>query len=285
MSSNTRLPTFLYIGPDKSGSTWIHELLVRHPQVYVPNTKDMWFFDRYYDRGLDWYRGFFSAARPDQLAIGELSHNYLFSCEAATRIREELPDVKLVVSLRDPVERLFSHYLFMIRSGRTKASLEEALDAFPELIDHSSYGRHLQRYLSMFPREQLLVLWFDELQRHPREYGRKLCVGLGVDYLPDFPYERVVQKASRPRSHLVAAFARIAANSFRALRLERVVGRVKRSFVMRLIYKEFENSERPRLSPDQRAEIQKRLRADQSLLREELQLAILPWDDDGQAND
>jgi len=113
-------PTFLFIGPDKSGSTWLYEVLRQHAQCFVPPVKDIYFFDRYYERGLDWYFRFFEAAPPGTLAAGELSHDYLFSSAAAERIAQDLPGVKLITSLRDPAERTFSHYLYMIRSGRTR---------------------------------------------------------------------------------------------------------------------------------------------------------------------
>ena len=128
-------PTFLFIGPDKTGSTWLYEVLRQHAACYVPPVKDIYFFDRHYERGLDWYLSFFEPAPAGSLAAGELSHDYLFSPQAADRIARDLPNVRLLTSLRDPAERTFSHYLYMIRSGRTRLDFAAALEQFPELVD------------------------------------------------------------------------------------------------------------------------------------------------------
>ena len=86
-----RLPTFLFVGADKCGSTWLFKVLQQHPQCFVPAAKDIYFFDRYYGRGLQWYASFFSSAPRSARAIGELSHDYLYSEQAAERIASTLP--------------------------------------------------------------------------------------------------------------------------------------------------------------------------------------------------
>ena len=73
----TRLPNFLHIGPGKSGSSWLHETLTLHPEVYLSEAKDLYFFSRYYDRGLDWYRKQFRPARPSHRVVGEVCPDYL----------------------------------------------------------------------------------------------------------------------------------------------------------------------------------------------------------------
>src|SRR5215510_10013523 len=114
----TRLPTFLHIGPGKSGSSWLHETLARHPEVYLSEAKDLYFFSRYYDRGLDWYRKQFRSAGPGHRVVGEVCPDYLSCAEAPRRIRSCLgPDVRLMVTLRDPAERAFSAYLHRRRHG------------------------------------------------------------------------------------------------------------------------------------------------------------------------
>ena len=72
------VPNFLYIGPDKAGSSWLHEVLLTHPQVFMPVAeKDLYFFDRYYDRGLDWSLSQFASATPTQVVVGEVCQDYL----------------------------------------------------------------------------------------------------------------------------------------------------------------------------------------------------------------
>ena len=107
----TRLPSFVHIGPGKSGSSWLHETLALPPEVYLSEAKDLYFFSRSYDRGVDWCRKQFRPARPGHGVVGEVCPDYLTCAEAPRRIRWCLgPDVRLMVTLRDPTERAFSAY-------------------------------------------------------------------------------------------------------------------------------------------------------------------------------
>ena len=74
-----RLPNFLYIGPDKAGSSWLHEALLHHPNIFLSEAKDLYFFDRYYDRGLAWYASQFRNAQPIHTVVGEVCPDYLAS--------------------------------------------------------------------------------------------------------------------------------------------------------------------------------------------------------------
>ena len=100
----SRLPNFLYVGPDKAGSSWLHEVLLKHPDVYLTPAKDLYFFDRYYDHGLAWYLAHFAPAT-DQAVVGEVCQDYLFHPEAAQRIRDSLGTARFMVTLRDPADR------------------------------------------------------------------------------------------------------------------------------------------------------------------------------------
>ena len=79
------LPNFLHVGPSKSGSTWLHEVLIGHPEVYLTQAKDLYFFNRYYDRGPGWYRAQFRSAQREHKIIGEVCPDYLSCAEAPER--------------------------------------------------------------------------------------------------------------------------------------------------------------------------------------------------------
>lgn len=276
-------PTFLFIGPDKTGSTWLYEILLRHPLCYVPPVKDIYFFDRYYDRGLTWYWSFFAEAPPDARAAGEFSHDYLFSGLAAERIARDLPDVKLLTTLRDPAERVFSHYLHLIRSGRTRASFEEALEKFPELVENSLYYRHLRAYLDRFDRERLLVLFFEDLRSDPRSFAATVFSFLGLAPRPDIDYNARFMVASRPRSFAAAHAAKRGAETARRLGLARLVGRVKRGWLARLLYVPYRDDERPRLDPAMRHRLVARFRPDVERLEAVLHKDLSRWKTTGTA--
>ena len=130
------LPTFLVIGAQKSGTTSLVHYLAAHPQVYA-RTDELHFFDRYYERGLDWYSSQFE----DAAAVGESSPEYMFRPEVAPRIAADLPGVKLVAILRDPVDRAYSQYWHNRTRGHEPLSFEDALAAEPDRAsDLERYG-------------------------------------------------------------------------------------------------------------------------------------------------
>lgn len=276
-----RHPDFLFIGPDKTGSSWLYELLRRHPQCFVPECKDIYFFDRYYGRGMDWYRSFFSEAPAGAGAVGELSHDYLFSEEAAERIRRELPQVRLIASLRNPVERTFSHYLYMIRSGRTRLPFDKALKTFPELIGNSLYHKHLSRYFERFDAAQIKVLWFDDLKDNPRRFGEECLDFLGLDRRHGFDYRTKVREASSPRSYWLAKALKAGANAARALRMERLVGAVKHSPLAQLLYRPYAQGEKPVLDAEARARLETVFASDIAQLERLLNVDLGHWQGGG----
>lgn len=252
MNTSRVLPNFLFIGPDKSGSTWMYEILRRHPQAFVPPVKDIYFFDRHYDRGLEWYASFFRDAPAEASAIGELSHDYLFSVAAARRIKLDLPQIRLLTSLRNPVERSFSQFLYMRRSGMTGGSFEQALSEFPEIIDNSLYHKHLTRYMDEFDSDRMAVMFFDDLVADARSFAERLLAFLELDTTVELDYESRVLPASRARSHRLALLAKRGANLARQLGFPGLVGSVKGSVVTKLLYTPYRTGRKPFLAPETR---------------------------------
>jgi hypothetical protein len=181
----------IFIGPDKSGSTWLYERLREHPGVALPRSKELFYFDRYHHLGPLWLDRQFAAALPGQLRM-ELSHDYLFSEPAIARIAAEAPGARLVVSLREPIDRAVSAYHYLRLQGRIRGSvrLDEALMRVPELIDHGRYGTHLDTVLRHIPREQLIVLLYDDLKADPQLYFDRLCNELGISTIELTPDQR-----------------------------------------------------------------------------------------------
>ena len=179
------LPNFLYIGPDKAGSSWLHEALIVHPEVYLSRAKDLYYFDRYYARGRDWYGAQFKGAGPHHRVVGEICQDYLASPEATSRIAETLPGCKLMVTVRDPVDRAFSSWLYARRFGLMPGSFTDALRQVPELLGHSRYGEQLQRYQEFFPAHQMHVALFDDLGKDPQVFLDDVTSFLGVSRRDD----------------------------------------------------------------------------------------------------
>jgi len=160
------LPTFLGIGVQRAGTTWLHTLLASHLDVYMPTRrKEIRFFEKYYERGLDWYATFFPPpeAAGRYLAIGEISTQY-YDCEGcAQRIFSALPTSKLIIMLRHPVSRAYSQYGFVIQRGNYRGSFQQFLTERPSALEKGFYSRYLDQYLRYFDRSQILALLFEEI--------------------------------------------------------------------------------------------------------------------------
>ncbi len=241
---------FFFIGPDKSGSTWIHKVLAWHPQVYVAPSKELEFFNRYHERGFAWYERYFEAAGPEHRAIGEVEHDYLFEPAVAERIQARYPEARFVVCLREPAERAFSAYLYMIRQGRVSGSFAEAVESVEELVDHGRYARHLAPFVERFGADRVHVGVFDDLKADPAGFAAAMFAFLGVDALdlPPAMREKALA-AARPRSRAIARLAKRGALLSRAVGMPRLVTWVKaRPWLQKALYREY-GDDRPLPDP------------------------------------
>ncbi len=255
-----RLPNFVYIGPGKSGSTWLHETLSRHPEVYLTPAKELHFFDRYYDRGLDWYVDHFKHAGPQHLVVGEVCTSYLFSREAPARLRDSLPDVKLMMTLREPVERTYSSYLYMVKHGTAAGSFREVLETRPRILDPSRYATLVGNYLQHFDRSSLYCSVFDDLRDDPQRYLDHLLEWLELSPMTLEGSGREARlPASSARSTRVARLVRGTAHAARQHGAATLVGRVKRSrLVNRVLYRPLAG-EKPAIEPRDAAYVRDQL--------------------------
>jgi hypothetical protein len=200
-----RLPDFIIGGAPRSGTTWLHALLDRHPDVYMaqPVTPEPKFFlvDHLYEKGLQFYSDtWFADAGADRLA-GEKSTDYLESSAAAERIARDVPGVQLIFILREPAARAYSNYLWTRMNGletedfatalRTEDERERQLPErlrFARPYSYFSRGLYadlLAPYFERFPRRQLLVLRFEDITARPHDLARQIHSFLGVGLRPD----------------------------------------------------------------------------------------------------
>lgn len=247
-----RLPNFLHLGPSKSGSTWLHEVLIAHPEVCFSEAKDLYFFSRCYDRGLNWYAAQFRNARPEHKVVGEFSQDYLACPEAPGRILDSLgPDVRLMVTLREPAQRAFSAYLYLSKHGQAAATFRDTARTAPDLIDQGRYATQLRRYLSCFDLKSIHVAVFDDLQADPQAFLDAITDWLDVGRHVVSPEQLEARlPASSARWLPLAAAAKRGANWVRSHDGADLVGRIKRSAVVqRTLYKPL-GSARPAMSAE-----------------------------------
>jgi hypothetical protein len=255
------LPNFLHIGPSKSGSTWLHEVLVLHPEVYLSQAKDLYFFSRYYDRGPGWYRAQFRDAQKEQKIIGEVCPDYLACAEAPERIHEVLgQDVRLMVTLREPTSRAFSSYLYLQKHGQAAATFRDTVLTDPDLLNESRYATHLRSYLKHFGRESLNIALFDDLQADPQAFLDGVTDWLGVSR-QQVSEEQLEARlpASKARWLPLAVLAKQGANMVRRLDGADMVGRLKRSpLIQRALYQPL-GDKKPTISAEDAAFVREQL--------------------------
>lgn len=218
---------FIFVGPSKTASTWIYEALRSHPGLFVPVSKDIYFFDKYYDKGIGWYEDFFKGA-PAGALCGELSHDYFSSRAAIQRIHAYNSGIKLICCLRNPFDRAYSSYLHLVRVGLFSGSFTAALSELPFIVDEGRYCTNLRRIFSLFDRESVLILDFDELEANPELFVRRIFSFLGVDenYVPDVLHQKI-NPARKARSVAVARIAKQAALLIRHWGFPNFLGRIK----------------------------------------------------------
>ncbi len=185
------LPNFLIIGAQKAATSWLATCLSEHPHVFMPPEKEIFFFDQYYDRGLTWYDSYFDAWHHETVG-GEATPNYLNHMQAPYRIREALGEnVKMIASLRHPVDRAYSAFWHYVRRGffPKDADFEQYFveNGRFELRSRGYYFEHLQRYYSIFPKENILILIQEQFKDESEEIISQCFSFLKVD--PTFsPY-------------------------------------------------------------------------------------------------
>ena len=177
----------------RCGTTSLNGYLREHPDVAVSTPKEVHFFDVNFDEGLDWYRERFPGSEGAQ-AVGEATPDYIYHPDAVRRIAGTLPDVKLIVLLRNPVDRAYSHYWHNRSRGKEPLEFEAALQAEAGRIatdeksravysyaDRGRYRDQLDRTFSHVPPGRVLVMTFEELERDPATVFAATCRFLGID--------------------------------------------------------------------------------------------------------
>ncbi|MBU3926055.1 sulfotransferase [Patescibacteria group bacterium] len=177
---------FVGIGAPRSGTTWISRCLDEHPQICFSKTKEFHFFmfDKRYQRGLNYLKKQFTHCQPNTIK-GEWSVDYLYSEEVAQRIKKDFPDTKILICLRDPVERAHNHFLFQKQNSNIGHHHNFKDIILPndkyKYLERGFYAKYIKKYLEFFPRENIYIMFFEDIKEKPLELIQSLYQFLGVD--------------------------------------------------------------------------------------------------------
>ncbi|HVU75065.1 MAG TPA: sulfotransferase [Mycobacteriales bacterium] len=187
---SSRLPDFLVIGASKAGTTSLAAYLAAHPQIFMARRKEVRYFDtdgvwEQGEYGLAWYRTHFEGSE-GYLRVGEATPTYLSTREGAARIKATLPDAKLIVMLREPGARAYSHWCHAVAWKGDDRTFDEIV-ALPEparddeiYLWQSHYVPQLKSFFAEFPREQVHVLLIDDMKADLTGSFADVCRFLGV---------------------------------------------------------------------------------------------------------
>ncbi len=183
------------VGFPRCGTSWIAKQLKDHPEVCFSVPKEVHFFDRERNRqkGFSHYSSHFEHCVDNQV-VGEYTTSYFLSNQILEDIKNNYPNIKLIVSVRNPIDRAFSNYLHnKKRKGFKRTFTKEISDKNSMVLTSGFYHSHLSRIFNYFPKEQVHVIIFDDIKERPEEVMRGLCDYLDVSYhsVADFINEKV----------------------------------------------------------------------------------------------
>ena len=200
-------PDFVVAGAMKAGTTWVDAALRQATDARLPSAaKELFFFDRHWDRGPRWYERQFptSGAGP----VGEVASTYFASVTACERLATFAPEAAVVIVLRNPVDRSWSHFRHLIRKGEVHPTtpLEQAVRERPEIVEWSRYDRLDATWQNAFG-QRLTLLRHDDLRDDPAGFLVTLAGAIGASIDPEAPPVATMNESRQPRSAIAARIA------------------------------------------------------------------------------
>lgn len=238
---------FSGIGVAKAGTTWIARCLGEHPSVCIALGKETNFFLRkhissilpvppyyyttaHYDEGMEWYQRKFAHHKPGQLC-GEFSNAYLADPECAGLLHAHNPGMKLLCCFRNPVDAGYAGYYQLSRVQPLPDSFEESLERYPQFLQYGCYHQNLQPFLKLFPRENIHLMIFEDIQKDPVAFYRNICEFLGID---STSVPEIVSRRVNPRTVLRSRAVRNLRYALRDFMGSSVTTRTVRAGLVRL---------------------------------------------------
>ena len=231
------LPSFFIIGPPRTGTSWLYEVL--RPHITLPSPlKETRFFDQHFHRGLKWYQTHYPSVSRER-RVGEIAPTYFASTAVPERIAQTAPQAKVVCVFRNPVERVLSLYRLKRAYGLIPWTFELAITRDPELMESSKYASNLKNWQLAMGKDKVLATIYDDLRDRPQAF---------VDTLADFieiprfmlthdQLRRVHDSDSLtlPRSYYRTRSATLMADWFKARHLGKIVAAFHRSPLRKLV--------------------------------------------------
>lgn len=226
-----KLPNFLVVGAPKCGTTSLYYYLKQHRDIYLPERKELHYFS--YDhmknsaagpgdsqilyslcKTRKEYREYFSKVKNEK-AVGEISPSYFYFSETSEKIEDVLGTIKIVLLIRDPIEKAFSQYMHLVRDSRETLTFNDALmhekkrmkegrAAIWRYAESSLYCERIKKYINVFAKQNVKIILFEDLKNSPRVVLRDLFQFLGIDDSIDCDTSKKYNRSGRPKSKWIA---------------------------------------------------------------------------------
>lgn len=272
---------FIGIGAQKCASSWIYEVLKNSNQTCLSEKKELDFFSHFFDKGYEWYESNFQAN--NEKIIGEVSPSYFYNSDVPRRAFEYNPNMKIVLSLRDPVKRMYSNHLHEVRAGNISGenlNFETALKNNPLYLEQSCYSIHIKKWLTYFKLENIHIVFQEEVSLAPQTVSDNLCQFLGLDKLPLIETTKI-NESLKNKNKFVGRFFNIGGNLFRKIGLKETLHKLKNSKVLGSIYSKnkihISETIEP-MSPQAKAHLAKLFIPYNQELKTILSIEKLPWE-------
>lgn len=276
---------FIGVGGEKCASTWLYKCLLEHPSICGPKEKELIYFDaiplfghpprpesRYQKNGLAPFAKFFAHCPPEAVT-GEFTSTYLHDKNAAHQIKEAFPDVKILILLRHPVDRVFSQYQGAQQVIPKYPSFEDALQNEPELKRRSLYTEYVNEYLKLFSKENVFIRLYDDVESDPRKVVKDAFDFLNVDSTFDAPSTTTPERTAEQKQ-LLKLRQHFTGTTIGTLLLS--VGRATRlsKFFKKLHKRTYK---KPGMAPETRTQLLQEFRADTDALEKLLDRDLSAW--------
>jgi hypothetical protein len=229
------LPNFICVGPGRTGTTWLHAALTGHAGL-PRRVKETRFWGQYYHKGIEWYADHFSNCDPSH-PIGEACP-YFATEGARERIAKHIPDCKIIITLRDPVERSYSQYRMLRRMGLAHLSFEREMH-HPRIVETNRYAFHLEGWFHLFGCDNVKILLFDELKSAPQSFLDQVSDFIAVPRIPlamvKIGLRDVNSYAMKPRSRRLSRRIGRLMDWMHEQRVYRTMGLLERSGIVNFL--------------------------------------------------
>lgn len=264
---------FVAVGPQKTATTWLYEVIRCSNNVSLPRgVKETFFWDLKYELGMEWYWTHF----PDSDAIrGEIAPTYFHNQNAARRLRYHNSELRIIITLRDPVERAFSLYLHHKHRGRLRGGFEDSIRKFPEIIEASHYSKWIPMWIDLFGRKNILVLLQDDIKDNVMHVLSEICEFLDISISHQDTIPGLINERSKPRSYKIAAAGTTVAEWLRERRAYWVIQSAKAIGLKRFFYSGGSVSETLSMRDEQR--LRKLFRDDVCYVEDLLGRDLVSW--------